>query len=284
MALFEINVDMTQLLGDLRGLEEKARQVSQRAAAELAPAIHAHLLEEAGKKLKSRRKMFVDALHFRQEGEDTWLIVLDAKARWIDDGMEPHSLVPDLLKSKKAKTAADGSRYMVVPFEHGPGKGPATSTPAQLDLQNTIKQHLKQAQNALTGKKGIPYAKIEKGPDGRPLTGMLHSLDIGGGPVKTGHGPGQGWGAVGAVRQGATGIPFLQGVRIYQKEIAVKGGGTKVQRAIMTFRTVSSKHEAEGRWYHPGLEPTNLMEDAYRWGLDHWRSVVAPKAMEAMLG
>jgi hypothetical protein len=256
-------------LGD--EIRERLRAATKRAAATLAPAMHAHALELASERLHSRREMFVDNLHFIEEQNDTYVISLDAKARWIDDGMEAHDMKADLLKSPKAKTAKDGSKYLVVPFNHGPGKGATTMSPAQLTLQDTIKRELKNRK--------IPYAKIEKDGHGRPKTGLLHSFDIGDKPLKTAEGPGQGKGPVGKVMQGPTGIPLLQGIRVYQR--ATEGG--KVKRAIMTFRIVSSKHGAD-RWQHPGVKAARILDDTYEWGKREWEHNILPTLLDEVLG
>lgn len=280
-----IDLDLRPLFNMAAGLEGKLREAAQIAGNELAPAVHAHIVEEANKKLHARRQAFIEGVSFKQEGPDTWLIVLDAKARWIDDGLEPHEMIDDLLsqrsgKAKGPKTSKDGSRYRVIPFFHGPGKGGTSQTPAEASLQATIKSELKKANNQLTGNRGIPYAKIENGADGKPATGLLHSFDITNAPSKTGNGPGQGWGPIGSVRQGATGIPFLQGVRIYQRQVKGADGKPTVKRAIMTFRTVSSKMKGTGRWFHPGLPPAKIFDEAHAWGIRKWENEILPKVCD----
>lgn len=183
-----------------------------------------------------------------------------------------HEMLTALLKSPKAKTSASGDKYIVVPFDHSPGKGASSTTPAQQDLISTIKKDLK--------KKAIPFGKIEKDPSGQPKIGNLHRLDIMNSPLKTHNGPGQGKGRIGDVKQGPTGIPFLQGIQISQKP--KEGGGVK--RNISTFRVASSKMKGTGRWVHPGLEPTDLMKEAYEWGLKHLDDVILPRIFSQILG
>jgi hypothetical protein len=79
--------------------------------------------------------------------------------------------------------------------------------------------------------------------------------------------------------QGPTGIPLLQSVRVYQR--TNKAG--KTTKSIMTFRTVSSK-QGDGRWFHPGLPPLNLMDEAYEWGLNLWENTIMPKVLDRVLG
>lgn len=261
--MFHINIDITGLAALGKELEGAMKSAVTEAGRELSAMAHAKAVELANERLNSRRQMFVDALHMKEEA-GVFILSLDARAGWIDDGMPRHNMIEDLLKSPKAKRAEDGSKYMVIPFNHGPGKGP-TNTPASTqDLVSTVKSQMKSRK--------IPFAKIERDDQGRPKTGLLHRFNIDNSPTKSAGGPGQGWGPVGDVKQGPNmrqkvgggpgggGLPFLHGVAVYQH--AMKGGGVK--RSVMTFRIVSSKMESP-RWDHPGIEPSNIFADTAKW-------------------
>lgn len=277
--MFHVNIDLSGLAG-LKEFESEARKACESAARDLAAMTHSKAVELAGERLHSRRQMFVDSLSIHEDSGVS-IVSLSGSARWIDDGMEPHSMLDDLLKSPKAHHAKDGSVYLVVPFEHGPGKGASNSPASQAQIVETVKAEMK--------KRKIPWAKIERDDQGRPKLGKLHSFDVNHAPLKTDSGPGQGWGAVGDVRQGPNerqkvgggpgggGIPFLQGVAVYQK--ATEGGKTK--RSVMTFRIASSKHE--GRWRHPGLDPVNIIDDTYKWAMEQVESVITPKLIDKIL-
>ena len=280
-----LNLDITDLINLEKNLVPAIHSSIDEHALALTSATHAHLIELANQKLHTRRQMFIDHLtifplrHNSMESGGTarvWVLNLDRKFRWIDDGMDEHEMIDDLLKSPKAKTSKDGSRYLSIPFDHSPGKGgPTTSTPASRTLVDTIKKELKT--------RGIPFGKIEKGPDGKPLLGTLHNVDITKEPVRTGNGPGQGWGPIGKVKQGFTGTPFLRGVRITQENVKdQKTGKTSVKRSIMTFRTVSSKHKGTGRWTHPGLEAKRMMEEAADWAAQQWKIVVGAAMVKSI--
>ena len=267
--MITLNVDLSDLIGLRQELEPKTRQVLQDAARDLALQAHGHILEQVQQKLHSTREKYDQALKFEQEGKDTWVVSLDKSAMWIEEGMSEHSMLEDLLASPKAKTSKDGGRYLVVPFEHK--KGPTQQTQAAKDLTNTIKSEL--------SRRKIPYAGIEKDASGTPKTGLLHKLDILKSPIKTAEGPGQGKGPMGAARQGPTGIPFLQGIRIYQQRVRDKGGKESVKRSVMTFRTASSKQQGTGRWQHPGLEAKRFFDEAADWALQHWVDKVVPDVL-----
>lgn len=265
--MFILHLDLGPLLNVAQGIDTATKDAMKRAGERLTKMTHNHIVEQANKRLHTRRQMYIDGLSFFQMDEDTFVVNLDAKVRWIDDGMPAHNMIDDLLKSKKAKTAKDGSKYMVVPFQHN--KGNTQMTQAQQDLRNTIQAELK--------KRDIPYGKLEQGSDGKPKIGLLHKFDIMKDPIKTQSGPGQGHGPVGAVRQGPTGIPFLQGVRIYQHNTKNPDGSTSPKRSIMTFRVVSSKMKGQGKWDHPGNEAIKLMDEAYDWAKGAWERDIVPQ-------
>lgn len=265
-----INLDIAPLLSVAHQLDDASKAAMKEAGARLTAMTRAHIIEQANKRLHTRREMFIEGLTHAQVDDTTFVVNLDAKVRWIDDGMPPHNMVDDLLKSKKAKTAKDGSKYVVVPFRHGT-KGPTQMTPAQATLLDTIKQEL--------NKRNIPYGNKELGVDGKPKLGLLHKFDINHAPIKTANTPGQGKGPVGQVMQGPTGIPLLKGVRIYQREVKDKQGNKFVRKDIMTFRVASSKHKGQGRWDHPGSEALKLMDEGYEWAKKEWEQNIAPQML-----
>jgi len=265
-----VNIDVSALV-ELLDIQRALNSVAQGSARDLAMMIKTKATELAAQKLKTRRQLFVDGLKMAKVTEDVWVVSLDAKVRWIDDGQPRHNMLDNLLKSKKAKRAADGSRYLVVPFDHGPGKGPAATTPAQQDLISTIKAEMKE--------RGIPFGKIETDAAGQARLGKLHSFDITKAPIKSIQGPGQGKGPVGSVKQGPTGIPLLQGVTVYQNKDA-KG---RVKKQIVTYRIASSKHEGQGRWEHPGNNAINIMEDATKWAMQEWEKEIAPALLNKVM-
>ncbi len=258
-----VNLDIAEL-AELMNVKDAIKDATDGAARDLAAMTHGKIAELAGQKLHSRREMFVTGLKYHQESDDLWIVSLDAKVRWVDDGLPAHSMLDDLLASPKAKKAKDGSKYIVVPFGHGPGAGKTSTTPPQQDLISTVKKAMKA--------RGIPFGTIEKDDNGSAKLGRLHSFDITKAPVKSLDGPGQGKGPKGAVKQGPTGIPFLQGVSVYQSQ----GPGGKTKRQILTFRVASSKHREQSRWEHPGTTPMNLMEEGMQWAMETWQKEIAP--------
>jgi hypothetical protein len=271
--VLNVNIDLSGLL-NLANLDDLKR-IGELAAANLALLTQAKVEELAGQRLHSRLAQFREGLSPpKQDDSGVWVIHLDDEQAWINDGYAAHSMIPDLLNSPKAKMAADGSKYMVIPFSHTAGKsGPTQTTPAQQDLVVAIKKQLNNQK--------IPWGKVEKDSSGMPILGRVHKLNLQT-PNKmreamSGHGrQGMGWGNVGEKMVGATGIGFLEGAAVHQS-LSSKG---KVERSVMTFRIASSKHEAQGRWQHPGLEPTHIFEDAYEWALKEIDLTVMPSIMK----
>jgi hypothetical protein len=244
---------------------ERVKALAEARARQLSAMAHSHLTELVQNSLHSSRQKYLDALSKPTLVDGVWVISLDAAANWIEDGMDRHEMIDDLLKSSKAKTAKDGSRYLAVPFEHK--KGPTQQTPQATDLTDAIKAHFKQV--------GEPWGKLAMAAPGRPLLGKIASYDVAT-PPKLGEGPGMGWGPIGEPRQGPTGVPFLNQVNVYQKEVKQKDGSTKVQKFVTTFRIVSSKMKGSGRWTHPGLKPRKFFEKTYDWAEKQLEDVIIP--------
>jgi hypothetical protein len=293
MSILGVNVDIGDFKDLGAGMEEELKKACADASRDLAAATHGKAVELANEKLHARRRAYIDALRLSQEG-DVWVLSLAASASWIEDGMPPHNMLDALLSSPKAKPGPNGSHYIVIPFEHGPGKGPAEDTTEHQDLVDTLKKEMKRgvidldSRGEKAERKKIPWGKIEMGADGNPKLGRLHRFNIQDSPLKSHDGPGQGRGPVGDVRQGPNmrqragggpgggGNPFLQGVAVYQK---LDDTG-KVQRSVVTFRIASSNQQGESIWDHPGLEAVNIIDQAWEWAMTQVESEILPKLIE----
>jgi hypothetical protein len=96
---------------------------------------------------------------------------------------------------------------------------------------------------------------------------------------------GWGKGKEGEVMQGpaATGSnPFLQGVRVYQKQTGTNSKGQpKFSKQVMTFRVISDKHRGKA-WMHPGLEGMLFFPEAAKWSEDQWNNRLLPEILESL--
>lgn len=239
---------------------------------QLSAMVYSKVVDYAGQRLNSRYAMYLQGLKQPVEVDGVFVVELDAKLMWIEDGMEPHDMLDKLLASPKAKTSKDGSKYVVVPFKHDVEKvstGESIVTNAHNDLISTIRKTMEQ--------KNIPWSDIETNKSGKPKLGRIHTFNIMNSPLKTHQGPEQGHGAIGQPRQGNTGIPFLQGVNVYQKQR--KG---KVTKDIVTFRIASESQRGQ-KWMHPGLAGVHILNDVYQWAEQEIRDKIAPQVSERIM-
>ncbi len=288
--MLHLNLDLSEL-EDLINMKPVVDKAVQAAAADLAQMVKAKVTDLARQKLHSRFQKYADGLSISQAEGGVWIVSLSEKVRFIEDGQQPFDMLDGLLKSPKAKISKTGSKYIVVPFDHSPGKGSTSQGgmhgAAQQDLVATIRQELKKQSkaNKALGKAEIPFSKIEKNADGSPRLGKLHSFDISGKPT-VGKGlagtPGQGHGSEGWGRIGPSGIPFLHGVNIYQSQYQAPGGETRTRRSIVTFRTASSTQKGRA-WQHPGNEPLMLMEQGLEWARSEWETKISPEIIDKII-
>jgi hypothetical protein len=244
---FEINVD--QLTAHLKDLKEEAQQMLTEAVKAASSMTYAKAQELAGEKLGSRFKTYRDALRYREVGPGLWVVELDEKALWIDDGKPAGSMVDDLLRNNP-KVSKKGKRYKAIPFDQGDS--------ARVGENENLKNILQMLKVELKAR-GIPYKKIENNPDGTPKLGKLHKLNIES-PKPT--------------KMAST--QALAGVTIYQTMTA-RG---KVRRDIMTFRVVTDDHKREGRWFHPGAEGVKIIDEVYEWINRTWETDILPSIMK----
>lgn len=270
--MFLITLDLSSLEKMGEGFKNALERESKIAGQKLVLATHSHILEQTKSKLRSTRQKYEDALSFSQVDDDTWLIELDPSAFFIEEGMEPHEMIDDLLgggrpgKKKREggggggiKTALDGSKYRAIPFMHN--KAPTQQTSKQTSLTNMVKEEMKS--------RGIAFGGLEKTADGTAKTGLLHSFDVG--RTKAGTPP-----------MSKQGISLLAGVRVYQNKVKDKHGKEIVQKNIMTFRMVSTKQKGKGLWMHPGIEPRKFLDEAYAFALDLWHNKIFPELASKM--
>ncbi len=222
------------------------------------------------------------AKHVRwtQVTKGIWVVEIDEKAAWIEEGRPPTSMATEdwLLKPGKAKRAKDGSLYRSIPFKQLEGGKPAPNTkPA---YQSLVKAAMRQ--------QNIHQTRIEKNQDGSPKLGIIHRLNV--------TGPEGGWqkhpGVFSKPRtdQEAAmtgfkpheGIFHLKGAVVTQRmKPGKKGGAGKVVKETVVFRTVSSKHQMEGRWMAPEVKPFGAIPAAHKYAQEQWETMM--KALQEEL-
>lgn len=273
---FEVIQDLTSFSKDLR---DKLNKELPKAIKGLARATLAHLKDMAGSDLKSRRELYISSLTMEEASKNTWIVSLDPKADWIEEGMEPHNMISDLVKN--GKTAKDGSKYQVIPFKHN------AKPQARTNLQQTMIREIKTELR----KQKIPFAAIEKDESGSPKIGLLHKIKM---PPQNPmaksdidpHGKSRAGHKKGAIEdfKGPSGRPYLSGMAIYQREYTNKKGGTSVRKDIMTFRTASTKQMGKGLWDHPGTEGMKFFDEAADFADQKWKTEILPEILNKLKG
>jgi hypothetical protein len=252
MAL-KFHVDAEALASQFGELRDQIEADIKKAVGALAETVKARIIDLVNegegpnaKGLGSTRNIYLSNLsNPEQTGDGVYVISLAEPALFIEEGLKPHDMKPDLLKKGKR---GNKYTYKVIPFHYD--KAPQDNTPYTQNVVNDIRKELK--------KKNIPFKKIEYNANGSPKVGKLHSFDFGG---KI---PGKG------------NTPVMKGVSVYQT--LTKSGN--VRRDILTFRTVSSGPGSEGKWMHPGSDAKKYMDKAMDEAQKIWDDKIWPKIQE----
>jgi hypothetical protein len=260
--VINIKVDISALQ-DLENISVKAKGIVDDAINHLAKLSYAKIKEIAETKLKSTRQKYLKGLSI-QEVDGLYLIGLDESAGWIEHGMEPHSMLPALLKN--AKTSKDGSRYKIIPFNMGPDEE-GSMPQAQSSLVETLKAEFKSRK--------IPWDKMEM-KNGKVKLGTIHKFNIMDGPLRDSRGKNQGRGAVGEVMRGhaPAETPFLKGVVVSQSVVKDRFGKNKFRKSVTVFRVASSKHEGTGKWEHPGVKAAKIFDEVGDWARNELKAML----------
>jgi len=248
MAL-KINLDLDKIADHFKELAYEVKQDLEKGVGSLAAMTHARVAEIASSELNSSRKEFQESLGFEEISPGVWVVSVDEKGLWVEEGIKPNTDMKEGLLREGAKTSKDGYKYKSIPFDHG--KAPSQMTPYAKTLVSQIRYVLK--------KEGISFKKIENGPNGNPRLGKLHKLDIDSMPPTS---------------RANTGA--LQGLTIYQS----KNAAGNVRRDIMTFRTVSDGPKGQGKWIHPGMQAKKFLDRAAEWALKEWEEKILPEILK----
>lgn len=261
---FFVDVDaFTQLYSDFAVELEKDLQ---EAVKNLATTSHADILLGLENESSSIQAEYKKALSKPVEIEPgTWVITLDPKAFWIEEGINPNTDMKKWLLNEKSKQGQNG-RYRIIPFKHS--KTEANQTPKEQKLATDIKaavndkfKEMNKANRDAAAKNGTPkpanlsVKKLELDDNGSPRTGRLHSFNFGGDI------PGKG------------NTPAMDGVEVYQ----TKQASGSVRRDIFTFRTVSESQS--GKWIHPGFKRRQLMDKAMENANQLWETKILPEIL-----
>lgn len=243
MSRLKIEIDAKALAELFDGAQKEAEKDLFDAVDIVARRSNAKLRELAAEKLHSRFEIYDESLDFVEIKKGMYLIELNESAIWVEEGMDAHSMVDNLLR-KNAKVSKKGEKYKAIPFKHS--KLPSQQTQKARQISDMVKNELKQ--------RNIPYRKIELDKSGNPRLGLLHTIKNLQGPKPSK-----------MAKHGA-----LQGLAVYQS----KTDTGKIQRDIMTFRVVKESHKQDGLWYHPGLDGVKLFDQVYEWAVKEFDKIL----------
>jgi|ERR1035437_1234331 hypothetical protein len=269
MADIKLDLNISALSQYLENFAQEIAKDVEKSVKGLAISTHAHILEEAKKKLnKFDLPIYQEDLsQAKQLDKFLWEIELINRGAKIEQGREPRDMKPALLKD--GKTSADGTKYRVIPMTQG--KESKSTNPKTLDkseeLIGNIKSFLK------TNHPKLSYSGIEKDSSGSPrvsridpITGHpkpLHSFDI---PSKI------------PSKKGNT--PQLYGLNIYQ--VPNKNG--KIQKIMTTFRTVTDGEDQKDKWIYPARGAVNIFQETKDWATDQWSNIWIPQILQKYQG
>jgi hypothetical protein len=292
------NVDIGQIAQNLQKTRDVVEQKVIPAVEKLSISAHAFIINKANNELSGFKREFF--LGLGKYGKDTpqqstphpevnstprhvrwikvsngiWVVEIDPKASWIEDGRPPTSMATEqwLLKptSKGVKTAKDGSKYRAIPFVHMQN-GKLTDQSHEL-LKPVIKSALKEQK--------ISPRKIEMDELGNPKLGIIHRLHIE--PPSREKYPemAQFFSRPRSEEEAAltglrphSGIFYLQNAVVVQRKKTVRGK-ERISKEVVVFRTVSTKHQLEHRWIYPEVKPFHAIEAAYNYVQQEWQKVL----------
>lgn len=254
--MLELKIDISDIA---KTIEEKIRKKLEedvkKTIQTLGKSAIKHAEDLSQKKLpKSLDKIYRQNLYMEQISDVIVEVGIRKEALWIEEGRKG-GFMEELLQGPGVKTSKDGHKYRSIPFEHSTQVSPTSSVDKKAEVEE-LKKFLKS--------EGIRYSKtraLELDEKGSPRIGKMHSFDIK------------------SMREGKKKkiqnlSKNLQGISVYQRENPETG---KVERSIMTFRTISDKHKDQGKWEHPGRKGEKILDDTFKYIQDLWEKELFPE-------
>lgn len=204
-------------------------------------------------------------------GKSQWLVEIDESVKDLEEGAPRQFMDWLLTNNPKAKRAKDGSMYASIPITSQKFAGPRQGFHPNQALASMVRNEMK--------RQGISLRGLERDPAGNPLLGVLHRIE----PPMPGS-QSQFPSLYSAPRTPEMarliglpeheGIPYLEGTMIVQREVKKGKQKGKVVREAVTFRTISSKHKAEGRWFRKEIIGLQSLPAAEQYARTEWEKIV----------
>jgi hypothetical protein len=224
-----------QQLAELnKKIEDYSNEIVQKAKLGLqavANSAHSLIIDKAQNKLGSQKNLYIESLSVTNEGDNLWVIALDPKANWIEDGRPAYDMLPGLLNGPKAKVGKDGKKYNIIPFKQN--KRPQDMSRSEKRMADFVQQELKR----------LNLDKTIKDESGNPVIGKAAKVNLD------------------YATSVKSRIPLLQGLTIYQRKVTNEQGKESIKRDIMTFRVASEKQIGSGKWWHKETKGLNAFKD-----------------------
>lgn len=217
------------------------------AVGNLARATHSEWISRAQSRLNSGRESYIRGLQdsgsfgvrTTTRGDVYDISLVGEMPNNFEFGMQSYDMKtvrPGWLGGAKAKTAKDGSKYIVIPFRHSTTStsniqytGKAKAANLKSELRDAVKKYgLDRMQRAATGR--VIEGKVKSIPKSAPV----HS--------------------------------YLQGLTRIQKgeQGTTSSGKQRGSASLLTFRVMSTKSKPES-WIHPGIRGVNLLPEMTAW-------------------
>lgn len=235
----KVTLNLEPLIKTIKQLQELKKPINQ-SIERLAMAAFDQAVSLANQKLKSdrERNLFLQNLHFEKNkmgGFDSYLIILEEPAMFIEDGAPAIDM---------RKTHLKGRKYVRIPFKH-PGKEIPGMKDKQQNLVREIKTAMKENKMPLTkpivNSKGSPIISTPEKPRAAALIKKVNSMYKG----------------------SRSGKSILDNLTVYQTERTNNRGNKTIDRQYMTFRTLSNESNAE--WKIPAKKGVDIFSEIYKW-------------------
>lgn len=238
----EFKVDVDSLASQVSGHYEEVHSDLMTGIDQLAHLTHQYIKETAQEKLGSQFSRYEENLHIDRK-DNLWVITLDEEALYLEDGQKAE-FMEWLLKD--AKIGKNG-RYKVIPFKHS--TDPTTARPGiSQEYAGQLKEHIKD----LTARKNITHK------NGQPIIGKINTQSIESKrPTEN------------ARYQG------LDRVSVYQH----KNKDGSIGHKAVTFRIISDKHKADGRWFRKETSGAKAFDNALDKATEIWENTILPEIM-----
>lgn len=282
MSSFEFKVNLKEIADQVgKTSEEIAKRVNEEVR-KLSMSTHAFVVQYANSKLEGFKRNYFfgkdnENVRWVEIAENMWVVEIDPKAAWIEEGREEVSMATDkwLLKPGKVKRAKDGSTYRSIPFTHSKPSDQRRNP----ELAGVLSQELR--------RQGIDLKKVDYEPNGQPKLGIVRKIGFSSAVTQKSSANSMFFSAKRDPKDAQRlGLPPYQGAHYLQGAVVTQrmDNRGKVKRDVVTFRTVSSKHQNEDRWRYPKVEPLNSIPAAYEYANTEWKKIVSALEQEFSVG